>query len=355
MPKVSIVILNYNGKRFLNDCISSVLKQDFTDYEIILVDNNSSDGSADFIREKFLQIKLIQSDKNLGFAGGNNLGVNHSSGELIVLLNNDTVTKDNWLKNLVAAVDKDNVAIASPLILNEHTPMKYWERKGSINFLGHNIMLVFSKEEEIFSSSGACLIYKKDLLGIPFDEDYFAYSEDVYLGLRARFMGYEIHHTNNSEIYHFEGGSFNRTPNQLKTFIQERNRLLNMFLFFSLKTNLKLIPIYLFNIITKLSVALIFGWHKKYKKYSLPGLLQAYFWFIRNISLVLNKRKKLASQKSINEKNVIKFMTYKLDNGESLPGKFINYMAKIYFTVVNIRTYEFYHDSSTGRLNTTLY
>jgi GT2 family glycosyltransferase len=342
MPKVSIIVLNYNGKHFLNDCISSILKQDFIDYELLIVDNNSSDGSIEYIKNNFPEVILVESGKNLGFAGGNNLGVKHSKGELIVLLNNDTIVNEGWLTGLVEAINKENVAIASPLILNEQTPMKYWERKGSINFLGHNIMLIFNEEEEIFSSSGACLIFKKTLLGLPFDEDYFAYSEDVYLGLRARFLGYDIRHTNNSSIQHLEGGSFKQTPNQFKTFIQERNRLLNMFLFFSMKTNIKCLPIFVFNIASKLAAAIFVGWHKRFRKLSLKGLIQAYLWFFKNIDSIKKKREKLKPEKKVDEKNVIKFMTYKLDNGENIAGKVLNLFAWIYFRFVNIKTYEFY-------------
>lgn len=344
MPKVSIIILNYNGKHFLNDCITSVLKQDFNDYEILVVDNNSSDGSVEYLKQKFSSVRIIQSDKNLGFAGGNNLGVQNTNSDLVVLLNNDTIVKENWLSSLVSAVERDDVAIASPLILTDHTPMKYWEKKGSINFLGHNIMLVFNKEEEIFSSSGACLIFKKNILGLPFDDDYFAYSEDVYLGFRARFLGYQVHHTGKSEIYHLEGGTFNKTPDKFKTFLQERNRLLNMFLFFSLKTNIKLIPVYLFNVFSKIGVAVLLGWSNKYKKFSLAGLLKAYSWFFKNFGLIKKKRQTLKAQKLVDEAEVIKYMTYKLDSGENSIGKILNVFAYIYFKLVGIKTYEFFNE-----------
>ncbi len=343
MPKVSIIILNYNGKHFLGDCISSVLKQSFKDYEILVVDNNSIDGSVDYLDQYFPGVRIIKSDKNLGFAGGNNLGVKHTNSDLVVLLNNDTIVKENWLEELINAVDKENVAIASPLILNEHTPMKYWDKKGSVNFLGHNIMLIFNKEEEIFSSSGACLIFKKDILGLPFDDDYFAYSEDVYLGLRARFLGYQVHHTNRSEIYHLEGGTFITTPNQFKTFLQERNRLLNMFLFFSVKTNIKLIPVYGFNVLSKLGAAVLLGWSNRYKKFSLTGLLKAYSWFFKNFGLIKKKRQTLKTQKLVDEAEVIKYMTYNLDTGENSIGKFLNVFAYIYFKLVGIKTYEFFN------------
>lgn len=342
MPKVSVIILNYNGKEFLKECIDSVLDQTFKDYEILIVDNASSDGSVDFIKENYGQLRLIESKKNLGFAGGNNLGVKHAKGDLIVLLNNDTKAETNWLQGLVDAVDKDGVAIASSLILSEHIPIKYWEKKGSINFLGHNIMLIFDKEEEIFTSSGASLIFKKALINLPFDEDYFAYGEDVYLGMKARFMGYQIVHTNKSVVHHFEGGSFKKQPNHFRTYLQERNRLLNMFLFFSKRTIFKLTPLFLLNIAAKLAVSILPAGKNKISKYSFKGLVAAYFWFPLNLNLISNKRSNLKELMKVDENQIIKLMTCKLTNGESKIGRLINNISRLYFYLVRIKTIEFY-------------
>lgn len=342
MPQVSIIVLNYNGKHFLYDCISTVNKQTFKDFELLVVDNASSDGSVEFLKETFPHVFLIESKTNLGFAGGNNLGVSKANGELIVLLNNDTKVECTWLEELVNAVNKDNVAIASSLILSDHIPMIYWEKKGSINFLGHNVMLVFDKEEEIFTSSGASLIFKKNLLGLPFDEDYFAYSEDVYLGLRARFMGYNIVHANKSVVHHFEGGSFNKANNSFRTFIQERNRLLNTFLFFSYKTLIKLIPLFIFNVFVKLLASATLKDDKVFNKYSFAGLINAYIWFPVNIKTIINKRRQLHTYKKVNESDIIKIMSCKLTSGESLFGKTLNTLWLIYFYIVRIKTIEFY-------------
>lgn len=342
MPAVSIIVLNYNGKHFLADCINSIKQQTFKDFELILVDNASSDGSVELIKNNFPEVMLIESPTNLGFAGGNNLGVSKANGDLIVLLNNDTKTEIHWLEELVKAVSKDNVAIASSLILSDHIPMIYWEKKGSINFLGHNIMFVFDKEEEIFTSSGASLIFKKNLLGLPFDEDYFAYSEDVYLGLRARFSGYNIVHTNKSVVHHYEGGSFKKTNNSFRTYIQERNRLLNTALFFSFNTLIKLIPLFIFNICTKLLASLFLRKDKVFNKYSFKGLIKAYLWFPLNAGRIIKKRAAIKKEKLVSETEIIKLMSYKVADGNSLPVKLLNKFWFCYFYLVGIKTIEFY-------------
>ena len=106
-PRVSIIIVNYNGRPWLEPCLSSVQQQDYQDYEVLLVDNASTDGSAELVAERFPWVRLIQAEKNLGFAGGNNLGFAHSSAEYLVLLNNDTAVEAGWLRNLVGAADTD--------------------------------------------------------------------------------------------------------------------------------------------------------------------------------------------------------------------------------------------------------
>ncbi len=123
------------------------MDQSFTDFEIIFVDNNSSDGSVEFVEGNFTpdKIKLFKTGKNLGFAGGNNFGLKHCIGEYIVLLNNDTVVEKDWLKNLIECLKTDDqTGIAQSLVITEGIPAKYYEKNGTINLLGHNIMEVFN-------------------------------------------------------------------------------------------------------------------------------------------------------------------------------------------------------------------
>ncbi|MBL8017986.1 MAG: glycosyltransferase, partial [Ignavibacteria bacterium] len=121
--QVSIIILNYNGKQYLKDCLSSVLSQTYADLEIILFDNGSADGSIEFVKNEFAdgRLKIAASKVNLGFAGGNNEAMKHCANDLIVLLNNDTVTEKDWLKNLVAAATEKNI-VASSFVITKGIP-----------------------------------------------------------------------------------------------------------------------------------------------------------------------------------------------------------------------------------------
>jgi GT2 family glycosyltransferase len=334
IKSISIIIVNFNGKHFLQDCLTSVLLQDYPTFEVIGVDNTSIDGSIEFLNKNFPQVHVIKSDKNLGFAGGNNLGIENTKGELIVLLNNDTVVHQGWLQGLANAIADENVAAVSSLIKTEGIPDKYYEKNGSINFLGHNIMRIFDEPTDIFFAGGASMIFRKDIIGIPFDEDYFVYGEDVYLGLRVRFMGYQVKHTNESILDHFGNGTSKSQKSDFLTFYQERNRLLNTFLFFTPRTILKVAPFIVINCIAKIFASLL-G-----MKYSFIGLLKAYGWFVIHIPLIINKRRALRSEQKVEEAKVIRYMTGKLTNGESTVGKLLNAISLLYCRIVNIKVIE---------------
>jgi len=334
LRKVSVIIVNYNGKHFLKDCLDSLMEQSFKDFETIIVDNGSTDGSGEYIKEIYSWVRLVEIQENLGFAGGNNEGVRVAEGELIVLLNNDTILEQDWLMGLVNAVEPNDVAIASSLILTDGIPAKYYEKNGSLNLFGHNIMSIFNKSENIFYCGGASLIYKKKILDIPFDEDYFAYSEDVYLGMRARFMGYRIRHTNESKLRHIGGGTFRKEKNERLTYYQERNRLLNFFLFFSIKSLIKMSPYFLLNLLIKLAGSLFPN------KYSFTGVVKAYKDLLDSRVMIKNKRSKLKKEIKVHEEEVIRWMTCKIFNEETRHARVINKISEFYCRIVNLRTIE---------------
>ncbi len=332
--RISIIIVNYNGRHFLGPCLSSVLLEATTEDEIIVVDNGSSDGSAGFIKESFPAVKVIESPVNLGFAGGNNKGVEAAIGDFIVLLNNDTVVHKGWLKGLVDEMQKKNVGCATSLIKTAGIPERYYEMNGSINFLGHNIMRVYKKPSDIFFPGGASMIFRKSIFGLPFDEDYFAYGEDVYFGFRARFMGFNVCHTNASSLDHVGSGTSSAQKSSFRTYYQERNRLLNLFLFFSPLVITKVSPLLLANCFAKCTASIV-G-----MKYSLSGLLKAYSWLILNFRMIKKKRSMLLHEMKVHESEVIKMMTGKMTNGESLIGKVVNVLSLFYFRLVRLNVLE---------------
>jgi GT2 family glycosyltransferase len=331
---LSIIIVNYNGKHFLGDCLSSVLEQTDSSCEVIVVDNASSDGSVEYLQKTFPSVRLIISTINRGFAGGNNLGVKESRGENIILLNNDTIVKPGWLKGLLSTLNDPAVVSASSLIKTEGIPERYYEKNGSVNFLGHNIMRIFDEPTDIFFAGGASMIFRKDILGLPFDEEYFVYGEDVYLGLRSRFMGYQVKHTNESRLDHFGSGTSKKEKSAFLTFYQERNRILNTMLFFSPSTILKVIPFLAVNFCAKIAAGLA-G-----EKYSVSGVVRAYSWIVFHIPLIRRKRSMLQKERKVADDAVIRYMTGKLTNGESFAGRVVNSVSIFYCRIVQLRVIE---------------
>jgi GT2 family glycosyltransferase len=139
---VSVIIVNYNGGKYLNDCLSSVLAQSYGNLEVVLVDSCSSDDSVDYVKKKFPQVKIVTNSKNLGYGGGNNMGFNHALGEYIAVLNPDTVVEKDWLLELVSALQRrpESKIVTSQVLL--------YDDPDSINGCGNDVHisgLVFSR------------------------------------------------------------------------------------------------------------------------------------------------------------------------------------------------------------------
>lgn len=219
-PLVSIIIVNYNGKRYLDDCLTSLLKQTYPRerWEVILVDNASADGSAAYVRERYSWARVISPAKNLGFAGGNNEGYRHCRGEFIALLNNDTVADPGWLQALVDVMAEDlRIGGATSKILFRDEP-------DTINSAGLNLYRdgrggdrgfrqldrgQFDEPSDVFGACGASVLLRRAMLddiGF-FDERFFMYSEDLDLAWRAHFRGWRFRYTPRSVVYHVHCGS----------------------------------------------------------------------------------------------------------------------------------------------------
>jgi hypothetical protein len=322
-----------------------VLSQSFNDFEIILIDNGSVDSSLDFVKSGFndTRIKCFSTGENLGFAGGNNYGLKFAKGEYIVLLNNDTVVDKDWLKYLYEVIVKDEkIGIVQSLVYTEGIPEKYYLKNGTLNLLGHNIMEVFEIGKdgtgEIFQANGCSLIIKRELIdsfGGLFLDEFFAYAEDSYLSFKVKFAGLKTIHTSKSIVKHFGSATTKEYKSSFRTFLQERNRLLNFLIFFSSGFRWKYYPILIFNLMFKLFLSLFPG------KYLFTGVLRAYWWLLKNRNWIKKQRKKENELKKISEKEVIKYLSGKLFNGENMFEKIINFFSFLYCRVLNIKVVEF--------------
>lgn len=245
MTNIAVVILNYNGRELLRKFLPSVIRLS-TSARIVVVDNGSSDGSAEVISGEFSGVELIQIDTNLGFCGGYNYALEKIEANQYVLLNSDVEVTEGWLGPLIKVLDENpQVAAVQPKILS-YKSRKYFEYAGAaggfIDSLGYPFCrgrLFYSVEEdhgqyddarEIFWASGACLMMRARLfheLG-GFDEDFFAHMEEIDLCWRFQRAGYKIFFEGKSAVYHIGGGTLSAS-NPRKTYLNFKNGLSLLF------------------------------------------------------------------------------------------------------------------------------
>src|SRR4030042_5309747 len=239
---VSIIILNHNGESFLSNCLDSLIKLDYSKdkYEIIVVDNDSKDGSVELIEKNYRDVRLIKNSLNMGFGRANNLAVKEVSSEYIAFLNNDMRVEKDWLSRLVHSIDADNkIVCAGAKILNwDGTLIDF--AGGNINFMGAGVQKAYNKPVgEIclkrsyipFACGGSMLISREVFLEVGgFDEDYTFYNEDTDLGWRLWLYGYKVILEPEAVVYHEHHGTGDKILTQThKRAFCDRNALFSMF------------------------------------------------------------------------------------------------------------------------------
>ena len=235
MPKVSVAIVNFNGEGLLRKNLPDVLRQDYQDFETIVVDNGSTDGSLKLLKNEFPNVRVIRMERNTGFAAGVNRAIENSSGDYVATLNNDARPNSDWLSNLVGFAEEnpDFGMFASKMVF-DHDPAIInsagisldlagiaWDRKAG-DYGG-------GPSQEVFGPSAGAALYRRRLLddvGV-FDESFFAYLEDVDLAWRARLAGWRCWYVATASVRHehsatgIEGSSF-------KNFHLGRNKVLSI-------------------------------------------------------------------------------------------------------------------------------
>lgn len=235
--KISIVIPNFNGAHYLEPCLESIRSTTLQSryFETIVVDNGSQDNSCEVVNHFTPWVKLIAMDYNTGFSGAANIGIKASQGEFVVLLNNDTVIADGFLEELIHCIEQDEKLFSvssSMLRFNErniiddagdqYTLMGWSYQRGN----GYN-KKKFNKNSDCFSSCAGAAIYCKEIfekIGY-FDENFFAYMEDVDIGYRARLYGYRNMYCSQAIVFHVGSGTSGSKYNSFKVKLAARNNV----------------------------------------------------------------------------------------------------------------------------------
>lgn len=197
--KVSVIVVNWNGQKFLEDCLVSLSRQTYANREIILIDNGSTDSSVSYVKEKFPSVKIIELRENTGFTGGNAAGLKAADGDFVALVNNDTRADERWLENLLQPMGKDarvgicasKVLFAGGAQINSAGDGLTTAAAGVNRGLGAPSAL-HDHPELVFGGCGAAVLYRRRMLEeIGFlDEDFFLYDEDTDLSFRAQLAGW---------------------------------------------------------------------------------------------------------------------------------------------------------------------
>lgn len=328
--RVGIVVVNYNGMATIESCLSSLIETTNETVEIIVVDNGSTDGSAEFIAECFPSVTLIRAD-NLGFGGGNNLGVEYSNGEYLVFVNPDTLVTPGWWEALVDTLAADDhIGLATSRILLADDPAKLNTAGNDVHLTGLTLCrgmgqpaTNFSEPATVGAVSGAAFAIRRELyqnLG-GFDPGFFMYMEETDLSWRAQLVDYQCRYIPQSIIHHQYQLRFG--PN--KTYYQERNRYRMLLKNLRWRTLLLLVPALL------LAELITWGYVVVGDRPNWTGKLRAYRSVFVEWAEIRRLRRGIQRDRTMPDRRLLEHMTSRLDfaqTGEgraaSLADKFFN-------------------------------
>jgi len=302
---VSIIILNYNGDKFLENCLESIIRETNQSYEIIVVDNNSPDKSGEKFSKKYQKCNFILNKKNVGVSEGLNIGIRNAKGKFVVLLNNDLIVAPKWLEHLFDAHEIYGNGLYQPKFLKMNDRTILDSAGNLINIFGFGFsrekgkkdVLQYNKIEEIGFAAGTCLFCSKevfDKVGL-FDEKFFAYNEDLDLGWRARLLNYKSYYVPKSIVYHH--GSAQWKWSGEKFYLLERNRWIALLSNYNTKTIVKLLP----SLIIIELVLLVFFTKKK----MLIKKLKSYGGILKLTRHIQKRKKEIQEMKTVNEKEIL--------------------------------------------------
>lgn len=246
MKQIAVVILNWNGRTFLEKFLPSVVQYSHKEADIIVADNASTDDSIEFLIENYPQIRIIRNDVNVGFASGYNQALKEVKNKYYILLNSDIEVSENWINPILNFMEKDEtIAACQPKILSYHNK-EYFEYAGGAGgfidkygypFCRGRIFQHLEKDEgqyddihEIFWASGAAMFVRAELYNKygGLDDDFFAHMEEIDLCWRFKNQGYKIMYHPESIVYHVGGGTLPKTSSR-KTYFNFRNNILLMY------------------------------------------------------------------------------------------------------------------------------
>lgn len=308
--KTSIIVVNFNGEKIIEACLNNLLQSTYKDYEIIVVDNNSTDKSIEILNKYIYKIKLIRLKENKGFTGGNIEGLKYAAGEIIVLVNNDVEVDAFWLEKLIKPIidSKDIGICASKMIVYGTNTIDSAGDGCTTTARGYKLgegklQSEFMKSKYVFGACGGAVAYRRKMLNEIgfFDDDFFLIHEDTDLNFRAQLAGWKCYFVYDAIVYHKVRTTIG-TMSNLAIYYSVRNAeyvwLKNMPLLLMIK--------YLHHKIIQEILTLLFFCIKK-KKYKI--YLKAKIDFIINIPKLLKKRKMVQKLREVPTNHIDKALS----------------------------------------------
>jgi GT2 family glycosyltransferase len=300
--KVSVIIPNWNGGNWLDGCLNALKSQDYRDFEILVVDDASTDGSSDHLEERFSRVRVLRLTEHHGFARAVNAGIMATSGDYIVLLNNDTLPSISFIRNLVLAMDTmppDVGSLAScmrsmdsPMLLDDTGDIFTWY--GHALKRGHGRPVVeFKEDSEILSACAGAALYRRVFFNEVggFDEKFVSYLEDLDLGLRGRLLGYRCMFIASADVLHKGHGSNLPTGNYIRFVTRNRLMLIG-----------KNIP---FSLLVRHIHHLLIGQLTLFIQYRRPmDSVIGYLSFLRQIPHVLHERQRILAARVLSDQEI---------------------------------------------------
>ncbi len=248
MSRILIQIVTYNSLKFLDDCLEALLNQTFKDFQILVIDNHSTDGTLNFLKEKYPGVFIFRNPKNVGFAKAHNQGLTLIKSDYVLILNPDVILEPNFIEKLLANAEKKKAGFSfGGKLLKIKTGDRELEEKIKTKIIDSTGLKIFrsfqvadrgereedkgqyDKKKEVFGISGACALYRRKFLkevGF-FDEDFFAYKEDVDLAWRAQLYGFHSYYVPEAVAYHYRQAAKEKrlTQSPIVSFYSFRNGL----------------------------------------------------------------------------------------------------------------------------------